>query len=161
MANLKTNNETVLSLTSGIDSNQRIIQNKQPIKIFKKNPLDKLKHFLNQYKKLFILIWQSIIPDLKCFLWWQVVLLLLFAIFNVIFSILVSRFILCLIKRIMLCFRPFLSFVLVSIDLKLGFQCTFSFIPKPFVTTMDKRYASWDRTVASNSSMLIGCGCIH
>lgn len=58
----------------------------------KKSRLYKIKQFLKRYIKYFKIVLKSIIPDLRSFKWWQVVLLLLFAAFNVVFSVLVSCF---------------------------------------------------------------------
>ncbi|CAF0941027.1 unnamed protein product [Rotaria sp. Silwood1] len=54
----------------------------------KKFRLFKLKLFFKHYIKHLKLVFQSIIPDLKSFNWWQALLLILFAVFNVVFSIL-------------------------------------------------------------------------
>ncbi|CAF2881616.1 unnamed protein product [Rotaria sp. Silwood2] len=48
----------------------------------------KLKLFFKRYIKLLKLVFQSIIPDLKSFNWWQTLILILFAAFNVVFSVL-------------------------------------------------------------------------
>ena len=50
----------------------------------------KIGLFCERYKKLLILVFKSIGPDLKSFKWWQIVILSLFATFNVIFSVLVG-----------------------------------------------------------------------
>jgi hypothetical protein len=50
----------------------------------------KWKSFCKRYIKLLVLILNSIIPDLKSFKCWQVCILILFAAFNVVFSVLVS-----------------------------------------------------------------------
>ena len=49
----------------------------------------KIIGFFKNYFKLFKLVFQSIIPDLRSFKWWQGLLLLLFAAFVVVFTVLV------------------------------------------------------------------------
>jgi hypothetical protein len=57
-----------------------------------KSCLFKLKLFYTRYLKFLKLVFKSIIPDLKSFKCWQVIILILFATFNVVFSILVNPF---------------------------------------------------------------------
>jgi hypothetical protein len=49
----------------------------------------KIKLFCKQYLRLLKLVFTSIIPDLKSFKYWQIAILILFATFNVVFSVLV------------------------------------------------------------------------
>ncbi len=49
----------------------------------------KLYLFMKRYLKQFKLVFQSIIPDLKSFKYWQMFILILYATFNLIFSVLV------------------------------------------------------------------------
>jgi hypothetical protein len=58
--------------------------------INKENTSSKLRLFIKNYIKQFILVFQSIIPDLKSFKWWQLIILIIYATFNAIFSILVN-----------------------------------------------------------------------
>jgi len=60
--------------------------------INKENTSSKLKLFIKNYIKQFILVFKSIISDLKSFKCWQLIILILYATFNVIFSILVTIF---------------------------------------------------------------------
>ncbi|CAF3738630.1 unnamed protein product [Rotaria socialis] len=48
----------------------------------------KIKRFIENYLNLLKLVFQSIIPDLISFKWWQVLLLALYATFSVVFSVL-------------------------------------------------------------------------
>jgi len=50
----------------------------------------KLFLFIENYVKQLILVFQSIIPDLRSFEYWQILILILYATFNVVFSILVN-----------------------------------------------------------------------
>ena len=50
----------------------------------------KLYLFIKRYFKQLRLVFQSIIPDLKSFKYWQIIILILYAIFNVTFSIVVK-----------------------------------------------------------------------
>ncbi|CAF1009536.1 unnamed protein product [Rotaria sordida] len=52
------------------------------------NTILKTKSFFKRYIEHLKLVFQSIVPDLKSFNWWQALLLILFATFNVVFSIL-------------------------------------------------------------------------
>ena len=63
------------------------------VKKSKENCLSKLYLFLKRYIKQLKLVFQSIIPDLKSFKKWQIIILILYATFNVVFSILVKKFI--------------------------------------------------------------------
>ena len=56
----------------------------------------KLRLFYKRYINFLKHVFQSIIPDLKSFKYWQIVILILFATFNVVFSILVNTFCLLL-----------------------------------------------------------------
>jgi len=58
----------------------------------KKSCLFKLKIFYKRYLNFLKLVFKSILPDLKSFKCWQVIILILFATFNVVFSILVNPF---------------------------------------------------------------------
>jgi nicotinamide mononucleotide transporter PnuC len=62
----------------------------------RKSCLFKLKIFYKRYLNFLKLVFKSIIPDLKSFKCWQVIILILFATFNVVFSILVNSFLLLL-----------------------------------------------------------------
>ena len=57
--------------------------------IIKQSPLSKIKSFFKQYLKALKLVFKSIIPDLKSFKYWQIAILIIFATFNVVFSVLV------------------------------------------------------------------------
>jgi hypothetical protein len=50
----------------------------------------KINLFVKEYIKLFKLVLKSIIPDLKSFKWWQALILIIFATFMVVFSVLVT-----------------------------------------------------------------------
>jgi len=54
-----------------------------------KSALFKLNLFCKYYIKLLKLVFKSIIPDLKSFKWWQAFILIFFAAFMVVFSVLV------------------------------------------------------------------------
>jgi hypothetical protein len=56
----------------------------------KKFGLLKINLFVKEYIKLFKLVLKSIIPDLKSFKWWQALILIIFATFMVVFSVLVK-----------------------------------------------------------------------
>jgi len=60
--------------------------------INKENTSSKLYLFIKRYLKQLKLVFQSIIPDLKSFKYWQIIILILYATFNVVFSILVNIF---------------------------------------------------------------------
>ena len=114
--------------------------------------LKKFKRVAQRYKDLIILVLKSIVPDLKTFNWWQAVLLILFASFNVIFSVLVSllnsneKFNRTSYHR--------------SVD-RLGFQF-FGIKGFRFISIeMDKRFELRSSIVASNSSMFIGSRRVH
>ena len=53
----------------------------------------KLYLFIKRYLKQFKLVFQSILPDVKSFKYWQIFILIIYAAFNLTFSIIVnSRF---------------------------------------------------------------------
>ncbi len=54
-----------------------------------KSALFKLNLFCKYYIKQLKLVFKSIIPDLKSFKWWQALILIFFAAFMVVFSVLV------------------------------------------------------------------------
>lgn len=54
----------------------------------KKSHKFKLNLFIKNYIKILKLVFKSIIPDLRSFKWWQVLILIFFAIFMVVFSVL-------------------------------------------------------------------------
>lgn len=54
----------------------------------RKSPFFKINLFIKNYFKTLKLVFKSIIPDLKSFKWWQALILLLFATFMVVFSVL-------------------------------------------------------------------------
>lgn len=57
--------------------------------IQKESRSEKLKDFIKRYLSNLKVVFKSIIPDIRSFKWWQSILLLLFATFNVVFSVLV------------------------------------------------------------------------
>jgi hypothetical protein len=88
-------NTTSLELTDTIEN--KINLNKTSTEIInvdnkKKSGLDKINLFCKNYIKLLKLVFKSIIPDLKSFKCWQALILILFATFMVVFSVLVSSF---------------------------------------------------------------------
>jgi hypothetical protein len=60
-------------------------------RIHKENCLSKLYLFIKRYLKQLKHVFQSIIPDLKSFKYWQILVLILYATFSVVFSILVKN----------------------------------------------------------------------
>ncbi|CAF5061338.1 unnamed protein product, partial [Rotaria magnacalcarata] len=103
-----TMNATSLELTDKIDHNsamkKKLAESASTINIdsgennsilakyTKHSRSSKIKHFIENYLNLLKLVFQSIKPDLISFKWWQVLLLVLFATFNVVFTVLVSLF---------------------------------------------------------------------
>jgi len=59
--------------------------------INRKNPSSKFDLFIKYYIQQVKLVFKSIIPDLRSFKYWQIIVLILYATFNVVFSILVKR----------------------------------------------------------------------
>jgi hypothetical protein len=59
--------------------------------INRKNPSSKFGLFIKYYIQQVKLVFKSIIPDLRSFKYWQIIVLILYATFNVVFSILVKR----------------------------------------------------------------------
>ena len=59
--------------------------------INKENHSSKFYLLSKQYLQQLKLVFRSIIPDLQSFKYWHIIILVFFAIFNVIFSILVSN----------------------------------------------------------------------
>ncbi len=57
-----------------------------------KSSLYKIILFFKNYIKLIKLVFESIIPDLKSFRWWQALILIFFATFMVVFSVLVMDY---------------------------------------------------------------------
>jgi len=84
----------------------------------------KMKDFVRNYLKICKLVLRSIVPDLRSFKWWQALILLLFAIFMVAFSVLVNRSI-DFYKRAKVLFY-------------LGFQFIFSSRYETCITQLDK-----------------------
>ena len=71
--------------TSDNDRYRRVSANR-----WRNSPSMKMKLFIRRYRDLLILVFKSIWPDLKSFKCWQVCILILFATFSVVFSVLVS-----------------------------------------------------------------------
>lgn len=69
--------------TNDDDYRQRI-----PVNRLRNSPSMKMKLFIRRYKDLIVLVLKSIGPDLKSFKWWQICILILFATFSVVFSVL-------------------------------------------------------------------------
>jgi hypothetical protein len=59
--------------------------------INRKNSSSKFGLFIKYYIQQLKLVFKSIIPDLRSFKYWQIIVLILYATFNVVFSILVKR----------------------------------------------------------------------
>jgi hypothetical protein len=78
-------NKTPRTTSLSDDSDEESIENH-------KNTSSKLYLFLKHYIKQLKLVCQSIIPDFQSFKNWQIIILILYATFNVIFSILVNQF---------------------------------------------------------------------
>jgi hypothetical protein len=72
----------------------------------------KLYLFIKRYLKQFKLIFQSIIPDLKSFQYWQIIILILYATFNLIFSVLVIEFFEIYIYKLFFILRILIHFFL-------------------------------------------------
>jgi hypothetical protein len=72
----------------------------------------KLYLFIKRYLKQFKLIFQSIIPDLKSFQYWQIIILILYATFNLIFSVLVNEFFEIYIYKLIFILRILIHFFL-------------------------------------------------
>lgn len=65
----------------------------------KKSWLSRLIAFSKHYINFLKLVFKSIIPDLKSFKYWQVIILILYATFNVVFTILVNPLFFSLLKK--------------------------------------------------------------
>lgn len=72
--------------TNDDDFRQRISANR-----LRNSPSTKMKLFIRRYKDLIVLVCKSIGPDLKSFKWWQICILILFATFSLVFSVLVKQ----------------------------------------------------------------------
>ena len=81
-------NKKILVSTSDDSENESI----EKFIINKENHASKLYLFIKLYIKQFKNVFQSILPDLKTFKYWQIIILILYATFNVTFSILVNQF---------------------------------------------------------------------
>jgi hypothetical protein len=105
----------ISSITTCMDNTDALTANNTRTKTRLKQL--KFKQFYKQYRALLILVCKSIVPDLRSFHYWQMCILILFATFNVIFSILVGY---------LSCLNHKEYFSIGSLSIALGFQFTFS-----------------------------------
>jgi hypothetical protein len=82
-------NETIPAKNSLSDESEEESMESQVVK--QETTSSKLYLFIKRYLKQFQLIFQSILPDLKSFKYWQIIILILYATFNLTFSILVIK----------------------------------------------------------------------
>lgn len=73
-----------------VDSSEEDTVNPPTVNRTRDNRPGKIQLFCQRYKRLLVLVFKSIGPDLKSFKCWQIIILSLFAAFNVIFSVLVG-----------------------------------------------------------------------
>jgi hypothetical protein len=88
--NVNKTSSTRITSPSNLDSSEDDYIDRDIIHRNQKSLSSKLILFGKRYKKILQLVFKSVIPDLKSFKCWQVIILLLFAAFNVVFSVLVS-----------------------------------------------------------------------